>query len=195
MLGDVYVGIDPQPDNISVCAIETTNGDVLYWHKHKLKLKLTFNRAEDWQRYIVEESLIVLDKMFSKFRLSLANNVYISIEQQRGRVNSIVEQTLFTLCVTKGYQTFTTGPMLWKKMTDTKSVGENKKNKQKSVDMVLHIYENYIDSKVGPKFRAHDLCDAYLIAWALLISKSSARNKHYKQLLQKKCRATNQMVS
>jgi len=178
---NIYVGIDPQPDNISICAIKHQVDhynlkqlhyvSVIYWVKHKLKLKTTFNKAEDWQRYVINETRNVFDKLSKHISKYNYKTVFISVEQQRGRVNSLIEQTLFTVSMSHNYETHSTGPMLWKSLINMKRLGSNTNNKIEAKTLVLPIYEQWVQCKIDKKFRVHDLCDAYLIAWALLISK------------------------
>jgi hypothetical protein len=172
----IVVGIDPQPDNISTCCLDYKNQKILMWWKYKLIMKETFNKAEEWQDYIVKSVQIICDTIqklqFTNKQNKHYQSVIVTIEQQRGRVNSIIEQTIFTMCRTLNYETHSFNPMKWKKIIQIECRRNNKLNKDYITKLITPIYEDYEGHKIPAKFRVHDLCDAFAISWATIISKT-----------------------
>jgi hypothetical protein len=169
-----FIGIDPQPSNISVCVLDE-EANVLKWLAICLFKRTTFLTATDWQKYIIEQCQNIVYEDLKEY-ITEATNVSIGVEQQRGRINSIIEQTLLTIFFEKfkGSTIFSIHPKKWKRIISFNPVGNNtnRNHKQHSVNMVHTILLNYCKENdiVTPTGRIHDLCDAYLISKALIKS-------------------------
>lgn len=150
----IVFGIDPQPTLLSVNG--TMNEKIIYWKNHYLKKKNTFRNAHEWQEYIWTECYNVISSL-SRFKPDL-----IVVEQQRGRVNSIIEQSIIGCCLSKNIKVTTVHPLTWKKNSLVKHGKGNAKNKFESLKKLeslnIEIPEEYKHLE-----RKHDLADAYFI--------------------------------
>lgn len=156
----MYVGIDPQPTLIAVHARNTTK--TLYWKNLYLMKKVYFEGAQKWQEYIHQQSKeLIIDLM----NIAKKNNCIIKliiIEQQRGRVYSLIEQCLLDICIFYSLPRVIMHPVVWRRHVGLNNThGNNKTNKINSVNIVKHQMKEEIP--IEDK-RIHDLCEAYLMS-------------------------------
>lgn len=158
----LFIGIDPQPTLLGVCGI-TSTGKIVFWEPVWFQKKSTFKHVQLWQEYIISECLIELKKIqvtYPQYEL------YISVEQQRGRINSMIEHTIVTLCYLLKLKCKVFHSKTWKSIINFESAKGNRNNKEHSEFLCKDIID-----KDFPHFndyeRKHDLCDGYLIAKAL----------------------------
>jgi len=161
----VYIGIDPQPDNISYCVISDKNIPVL-WTKHLLMLRCTFATANSWQRYIYLQCLRIGVDIREYCKSYNYTIVIVGVEQQRGRVNSLIEQSLLNIFWSMGLEARSVHPRQWKKSCELSNIGDNKAHKVASTKMAMQELEEYWKRTQSPKVtgRLHDLADAYHIS-------------------------------
>lgn len=185
----IFVGIDPQPTLISVnCTTEHANNDKLNpkdytiaWFNHYLKKKSAFSCAQGWQEHVFDESYKLLSGIIkTQCEEKCYPNRYViklvAIEQQKGRVNTILEQTLLCVCKQLHLPVMVLHPLTWKKAVGLETGGGNKKNKDLVVNMTHNTLTSFFGNYEvkGAKLRVHDLCDAYQIrraGWLLTYSK------------------------
>ena len=192
--GEVYIGIDPQPDNISVCVLTFDSeykSHVLMWKKKILQRKDSFSKAALWQAYIVDESYSLFWDIDTLRKSGYGINV--CVEQQRGRVNSLMEQTLFTIGRMFKFNMSLINASQCKKLVNMGQAGNNYRNKLLVTNEISHILYKHDDKYKNKSHRIHDLCDAYLIAWSLLISNNpkseidSIRRSLWQEVRMAKC--------
>lgn len=187
----VFVGIDPQQKFISV-NVTLEDGTILAWFNHVLKRKQSsqFATAQSWQEYIFRECHNLLQTVVYN-QIKPYQNVTISrvgIEQQKGRVNTIIEQTLLCVCLILKIPATVLHPVTWKKKTGIQCMGSNHANKKECVEKTRHILVGYfgeakvVEMENTDDKRIHDYCDAYRIGEALRInltynSKQSSKEK------------------
>jgi len=156
----IYMGIDPQPSEIDV-HIRNSKGETLYWCQHYLEVKSSFSRAQDWQEYIWRQCNLLFETCLSKVkRIDVCG-----FEQQRGRINSMIEQSLLGCCMIKNIKRVILHPLTWKKLVGLKPQGSNAKNK-KHVTMLLANELVKHNPHWKDLTRVHDLCDAWFISKA-----------------------------
>lgn len=188
------VGIDPQPTLLAVHVRDNFDATIA-WFKHYFQKKCRFDNAQKWQEHIYDETSNVLQQKIpliikAKFSyLSLQQCVprYVAVEQQKGRVNSIIEQTVLCLCKHAKIEVLILHPMTWKKHTNIPKTGNNKKNKEAVEKIVKPKLQEYIQTSTDlhdteqlnivdwdkTKERLHDLCDADKISEACRILTAS----------------------
>lgn len=173
----VFVGIDPQQKFLSV-NVATEKGQVIAWWNHVLKRKQSsqFATAQEWQEYIYQECIQVLSvKISQKCRESGYPNIEIiqvGFEQQKGRVNTIIEQAILDACVALQIPRKILHPVTWKKQTDIPCMGSNKENKEACVQKTKQEMEAFFGAEKlshiekTEEGRIHDYCDAFRIRQA-----------------------------
>lgn len=159
----LYVGIDPQPFVIAVYA-ENQSQQHLMWVNHYLKKKVTFDNVQGWQEYIIRECNNIIYNLKEKYPEYILD---VAVEQQRGRIKSIIEQSLLASCVNMGIKCTLISPRSWKKIIDFKSEPGNDNNKKTAFELNKKFIQTYYPQYMKLK-RVHDLCDARLISKALI---------------------------
>ncbi len=165
----VIVGIDPQPRLLAVhvrCKDCNGNLDTFDWFKLYLQKKCRFENAQAWQEYIYQES----HKMLSEVKMNVMAKLkkpltLVVVEQQKGRVNSIVEQSLLVACKVLALPCLILHPTTWKKRTNVPCMQDHRKNKLAVEQLVLPTLFEYRKSNVKED-RDHDLCDAFKLSEA-----------------------------
>lgn len=161
-----FVGIDPQPTQLAV-KVEVSGDSVatIDWFNILLKLKSLFKTAEEWELYVADQCNMVIDNIVKTISVysgrSTKKWVYCAIEQQRGRVKSIIEACLVAATLKVGWIVCVPHPVTWKKSCKMKHGKGNTQNKIESEKMYSEELELYCAEKhiLVPK-RIHDLCDA-----------------------------------
>ena len=173
----VFVGIDPQQKFLSV-NVATEKGEVIAWWNHILKRKQSsqFGTAQDWQEYIYRECLFLLEtEIFTMCRKGGYSNIEIKevgLEQQKGRVNTIIEQAILDVCIRLQLPRRILHPVTWKKQTEIPCTGSNKENKEACVQRTKHEMKAFFGeeklNQLGKteEGRIHDYCDAFRIRQA-----------------------------
>ena len=172
----IIVGIDPQPRVLAVHIRE--NNKTLHWFEHVLIKKSKTERVQDWQEHVYNNCEILWNKIN---KLTSAKIDLVCIEQQKGRVNIILEQTLFIIFLQKKINVYIVHPTVWKKKTNVLCTKNHRKNKLEVVKIVGPKLEQYAtDNNITfQKTSIHDLCDAEKISeagWHYLISKLPNEN-------------------
>jgi uncharacterized iron-regulated protein len=157
----MILGIDPQRTLIAT-HLRGVDGKTADWRTFYLKKKSAFKGAQSWQTYIHEKCFEILEDYATYHHIRL-----VVIEQQRGRINSIIEQSLLVCCMALELEASIMHPLKWKSLSGVSCKGSNKKNKDHVEQMVSSALEEYFSQK-GEKLpkRIHDLCDAYLLSEA-----------------------------
>jgi hypothetical protein len=137
------------------------------WFNHYLKKKATFANAQGWQEHVYDECYNILGSVIPKQCQEKCHPnpftiVLVSVEQQKGRVNSILEQTLLCCCKQLKLPIYTVHPVTWKKAVNLQCAGSNKKNKSLVVEFTKPAMEEYFGVQEETA-RIHDLCDAFQI--------------------------------
>lgn len=159
----LYVGLDPQPALLACHAIDEKE-NIILWEPIYFAKKSSFKTVQDWQEYMVN----TCHEFFNKLQVSYSNNyeIVVGIEQQRGRVNSMIEQTLLMLCMILKMKRVVLHPRTWKSAILFKSGKGNYANKEAAIrecnDIIEKKYPHFLEAS-----RLHDLCDARLISRAL----------------------------
>lgn len=165
-----YLGIDPQ---ISLLAIHCSNDylDDVFWFQQILKKKVSsgFKNAEDWELYLANEINQFVDNVDNSIKSredhTEGSIIYGGVEQQRGRVNSIIEAMLVAAGVRVGWRMCVPHPTTWKKSIGLKCAPGNKNNKNASVELVYDdLSKFYHATNQKLPARVHDLCDAKCIS-------------------------------
>jgi hypothetical protein len=195
-MSGIIVGIDPQQ---KLFGVHIRKGDeTLGWFKIYMKKKCRYETAQAWQEYVWSECVTLLDRVARHIPIHAMHVQYtfphlscgtrptkpdlVVIEQQKGRVHSIIEQSLLVACLQRNWNAKIMHPMSWKRKIKMDFGEGNKKNKEKALHAVLPILEQWIalnpDSRISigtaltpaDESRMHDLCDAFLISKAGQIS-------------------------
>lgn len=157
------LGIDPQDSLLSLCVLDD-NVKILYWDNNTLQRQIKFKNAQSYQEYLLKECMAVVNDLHKKYKLDL-----VVIEQQRGRVRSILEHSLLSVCMQLCIARVIFHPATWKKRVGfSKEKKGHKFNKEESIRMglpFLNAYQGGILKKKFPK-RLHDLTDSYHLAKA-----------------------------
>ncbi len=165
----VIVGIDPQPRLLAVhVRCKNFNGELntFDWFKHYLQKKSRFDNAQAWQEYIYHECYTILKQVKLNVSIKLKSPpTLVVIEQQKGRVNSIVEQSLLVSCKVLDLPCLILHPTTWKKRANVPCMHDHKRNKQVVEEMVMPYLYRYRNSNVKED-RDHDMCDAFKISEA-----------------------------
>jgi hypothetical protein len=174
------VGIDPQT---SLLAIDIRNDTYLSlrrvkWFQVLLRRKDSFQKAEDWQNYIVDQCLRVVDEIEAiittyhdtqRHYKNVVWKVLFGVEQQRGRVKTIPETCLVTAARAKGWTIRIPHPKTWKKVIEFNKpnappIQGNKANKERAEELYGRELNAYCaKEKVIPPKVIHHLCDAACI--------------------------------
>jgi hypothetical protein len=178
----VYIGIDPQQKFLSV-NIATHDGQTIAWFNHILKRKQSsqFATAQAWQEYICRECMLVLERVVhDKARLGGFQHITITkvgIEQQKGRVNTILEQALLDVCIFLKLPVHILHPTTWKNKTKIPCMGNNKDNKEVCVKLTRDKMNDFFGEETVKEMekaeRIHDYCDCYRIREATQIMHNS----------------------
>jgi hypothetical protein len=170
-----YIGIDPQPSLLAICCMDPKQ-EIMEWFDIRLHRKDTYKSAEDWGIYVAHQAKVVLADLkeliftyhkqkFVTRNKMLRPTILLCIEQQRGRVNSLIEGYLVGVGVDLDMNILVPHPNKWKSKVGLVSEPGNKANKTASLKMYVDQYVKYCDS-IGkrPGKRLHDLCDAKCLA-------------------------------
>lgn len=179
------VGIDP---NVCLLAADTRLEQLHLpegWFVQVLKRKDTFKTASGWEVYVLDQCIELVVKVNSavKKHVKLHHegekyDISGAVEQQRGRVKSVIEAGLATAGRAYGWRVEIPHPTTWKKLVGLKWGEGNEDNKKKAVEAKypeLHAYcSEHGLLKTINKARIHDLCDAALLSeysWKYRIGK------------------------
>ncbi len=168
---DFYVGIDPQPTLLAV-HVSSEEEDSLFWYQRILKKKVSslFKTAEEWELYVSGETNQFVDKLDGEMRghrswMHGVSKIYCGVEQQRGRVDSILEAMLVSAGTAHGWIMSVPHPLTWKKSVGLTSQPGNKQNKRSSEALVADELKVFFQERnIKLPARIHDLCDAKLIS-------------------------------
>ena len=170
----LILGIDPQETLLGIHLCKN-DGEPLEWFRLWFKKKTTFKHVQEWQEHIWKESYNTLKGLLTKYDRYPINSWLAGIEQQRGRVNSIVENTLLGLCMFLGMNRIILHPKTWKKkvglISNSKSNYDHKKASEEMVKpLLISFCPNLFTQSNTTKEekRIHDLCDARLISIAII---------------------------
>ena len=155
---DVFVGIDPQPTLLGVCVLVYGDDLPLEWFIRPLTKKSYFKSSQSWQRYV----LTTTDEVLHKISLNY-NILALGTEQQQGRVNSIMENTILVSCFYRNIQCFIYHPKTWRKINGIKYAGSHYQNKKHVERLLAQLLQKYFAKAPD---RVHDICDAYFLASA-----------------------------
>jgi hypothetical protein len=152
----IIVGIDPQP---SLLAVHVREGFRTHqWFVINFRKKSSFNPVQKWQEYIATNCVDMINKLYKDFN-DRKDKILVVIEQQRGRVNALIEHSLLMACMQLNISRLVVHPNTWKKSVKLNSGPGNKTNKQTSVQLV----EKETGKSLG-EGRVHDKADAYCIS-------------------------------
>jgi len=157
------LGIDPQPSAIAGCCVGDRNGRVVYLHMVRLAHKAQMS-AQRWQEYVITEFEKFFDNVMAAAASSGATLAKVAVEQQRGRVNSMMEVSCVAICMQKRLWRLVVSPKTWKSWTDVPCTGDHNENKKESTRIALPFLISYdpgVEKRHSP---VHHLCDAYHIA-------------------------------
>ena len=181
----MIVGIDPQPRLLAFHVRNSLN-ITLAWFKHYLQKKSRFNNAQEWQEYLYDQCIMVLKEKIPQVCHTQQLPSLVVCEQQKGRVNSIIEQSILAACRSLGIKLLILHPTSWKKATGVPCLKDYRKNKQVVEQMVGPKLQQWFkdnninkDKEDEDKNRLHDLCDAEKISEAglLITSKEQSSNR------------------
>jgi hypothetical protein len=166
-----YVGIDPQQSLLAI-NVNTDEEEDAFWFQHIFKKKNSsgFKTAEMWELYIAAEIETVITELDNKIRAhesfsEASSSIFCGVEQQRGRVNSLIEGILVSCGQRKGWIMSIPHPLTWKKSVGLKCLPGNKNNKNESTSMIGPDLMDYLKKNDLKKpARIHDLCDAKCIS-------------------------------
>jgi hypothetical protein len=164
----IVLGFDPQPGLLAYHVAEYKYNNplsekTLIWQREILMKKACFDNAQQWQEYIWKICTGLFDKI--ERELSMKSINLVAIEQQRGRVNSLIEQSLLGCCMIRNLPRVIFHPATWKNLTGIPSLGSNAENKK----YVKQLFEKDLQKFKFTDKRTHDLCDAKLISKAAYI--------------------------
>ncbi len=202
----LLVGIDPQTSLIAVQIKDLKLNKKVNWFQVLLKRKDSFPKAEEWQLYVVDQSIRTVKEI--KFQIERYLNdrtatytVFFAVEQQRGRVKTIPETCLVTAARSQGWRIRIPHPKTWKKAigfynepgiptTNTTSPDLKKKNKPKghkqNKEQSQLIYEKELieycrENKVKIPTETDHLCDAACIVKFLEVTMGQCEKQDGKQ--------------
>ncbi len=162
-----HVGIDPQPSLIAVYA-ETPNSEVLAWFQMRLQRKDSYKSSEDWGIYVANQCKVILREfrtvIYTHYQAQPTGKspvIVVTIEQQRGRVNSLIEGYLVGVAVDLNMSLFVPHPNKWKSKVKLDCEPGNKSNKDAALTRYGKEYIKYckLNGRNTEK-RIHDVCDA-----------------------------------
>jgi hypothetical protein len=159
------IGIDPQQTLLGVTVLNS-GGSMTQCFTYWFKKKTSFKTSGDWEVYICTECIGIAAAIKTKLGDEMeGNGVYVAIEQQRSRVNSIIEAALTTAFLAEGCKVMVPHPRAWKAGINMKQGGSNKENKRHSEEKYGEKLRSfYKNNKVSLPDRIHDLCDSMGIA-------------------------------
>jgi hypothetical protein len=169
------VGIDP---NLCMLAVHVRLGEKAIpkgWFTHVLKKRDAFKDASSWETYVLSECINTIRFTNSLIKNFIRENgigphvITCAVEQQRGRVKSIVEAGLGCAALAAGWKVLMPHPLTWKKKIGLPWGGGNASNKQEAVkaqyfSLELYCKENNTPMLMRSNSRIHDLCDAACIS-------------------------------
>lgn len=169
----IVLGIDPQPKFLSV-HLRKESGEILDWFNHHLQKHSRFNNAQSWQEHVYDEVIIMLQRIALTIQTKTKEKRFpdlISCEQQKGRVNSLIEQTILCVCKHLKIKCIIIHPVSWKKATGIPCLKNHYKNKQAVEEVVKPEYMAYMKDRNMDitETRLHDLFDAKKICEAGVI--------------------------
>lgn len=158
----LILGIDPQPKLLALCLINEKL-EVKEWYTIPFKKKNTLS-AQLWQEHVWGECFNAIQSLKNVYNINL-----IAIEQQRGRVNSLIESALLGCSMYLQIKRIIYHPKTWKKLIQFKCDPGHKNNKIESVKLVEKKIKTYSEDLYQKNISGLDhLSDAYLIALAAL---------------------------
>jgi hypothetical protein len=167
------VGIDPQPTLFGVQCRNLKTGERIAWFNVYLKKKQRFENSQQWEEYVYEETKKLISvtipkicKVQPNFEETLPR--FVTVEQQKGRVCSIMECTVLCVCKELQIDLWVANPMCWKRKTGVQCTKSHHKNKKVVEEMVTPELEKFVAEKYTKEEkdsfkkekRKHDLCDA-----------------------------------
>lgn len=162
-MNHLIVGIDPQPTCIGYC-VRGENFKPNYNCAY-MKKKQSFKKSNLWQAYVFSFSSNFIDELIEGHqRYGVIETVVV--EQQRGRINSLIEATIYTLCKMKlpNAKILLVHPTTWHSKVNlggTKG-GSHYANKKLSVTAFQKVVEKTeTTSKETNIYRLADMADAY----------------------------------
>lgn len=183
------VGVDTNMCLLAVHARHGTKTIPGSWASELLQRKESFKDASTWELYVLAQCLSLTKKLTKCMKgycdhLGIKRyKVYAAVEQQRGRVKSIVEAGLVTSFLAEGWTVAVPHPLTWKKKVGLSWGGGNTENKKLAVSKEyekLKLYRQEYCPKLPPlppleealkkmtkknePDRIHDLCDASLMS-------------------------------
>lgn len=165
-MNHLIVGIDPQPTCLGFC-VRGLNMKPNYNCAY-LKKKQSFTKSSLWQEYLYEFCSNFIDELVETHRRHGVITTVV-VEQQRGRVNSLIEATLYALFKIKlhGAKVLLVHPATWHSKVDlgSKPGGSHYANKKLSVlafEKALGTIE--VTSKPCNLYRLADMADAYWLS-------------------------------
>lgn len=161
------IGIDPQPTCLGICVKSNRDDIPVKWFVDYFKRKSLFKKSSEWQKYLYLKCTDVINRLVYELTSKDFNLV---IEQQRGRVNSIIENTLCCVgCRIIGCDNvYIVHPNTWKKVLvyDKDHIANGHySNKKSSIRLVQKNddLKAIIETRKLNVLRLADMCDAYWI--------------------------------
>jgi hypothetical protein len=175
------VGIDPQTSLLAIDIKDDDRDRRVKWYQVLLRRKDSFQKAEDWQNYVVEQCIRTVNEIESIIQLyhrttytgrssTRPYRVFFAVEQQRGRVKTIPETCLVTAARMKKWTIRIPHPKTWKKTIDFNKpdpnqsvvpLQGNKANKVRAQELYEKELRAYcMKEKLTPPKVIHHLCDA-----------------------------------
>jgi hypothetical protein len=162
--GCYCIGLDPQPSLLAISVLNPS-GVLIQCFAYWFKKKTSFKTAGDWEVYICGECNLVARSVVKNLKRDGAEKIVIAVEQQRSRINSIVESSVTTAFLALDCHLVVPHPQTWKKSIHMATTGNNADNKKMSEDVYGEIVRNfYKQNKMELPKRIHDLCDSLGIA-------------------------------
>lgn len=175
-----FVGIDPQPRLISVKVVGYGKNEVIIldWFNCELIMKSSFPTAEAWELYAIGKAQLVISYVHDIIikHGGKSSKTYCGVEQQMGRVKSILEVALLTCATLKKWVVHAPHPKKWKKSCNMTYGKGNTDNKVVSEQQYKPSLIQYCKSKnIRLPNRIHDLCDAAGIVDHLIYTYSKSK--------------------
>ena len=163
------LGVDPQPTCLGICVKEYGKDEPIVWRVEYFKRKSLFKKSEDWQKYLHKKCKIILIQII-EHELGGSKDLVLVIEQQRGRVNSLVENTLCCIgCDMVGMDGVRlVHPNTWRKtlpVDHEKGECGHYSNKKSTIRLTKQndLLRPIVESRKLSTLRLADMCDAYWI--------------------------------
>jgi hypothetical protein len=192
------VGIDP---NLCMLAVHIRLGEKAIpkgWFTQVLKKRDAFKDASSWETYVLSECINTirhtnsLIKNFIREHNIGPNVTTCAVEQQRGRVKSIVEAGLGCAALAAGWKVLMPHPLTWKKKIGLAWGGGNASNKQEAVKVQFVALESYCRENntfhlIKSKERIHDLCEAACISEYIRKCREVAIQEQQSKIKEEEC--------